>query len=56
MKEKSYMVSLKAEFPNGQIQSKLKEKEKNTNVSKNLKMMRLQEEKLMPKKRPINSN
>ena len=50
------MISLLQEYHNGLIQSKLRESEKNMNALKNLKMMKLLEENLMPKKKFFNKN
>jgi len=44
------------EYHNGPTQSKLKESEKNMNVLRNLKMMKLLEENWMPKKKYFNKN
>jgi len=44
------------EYHNGPTQYKLKESEKNMNVLRNLKMMKLLEENWMPKKKYFNKN
>jgi len=48
------MINLLQEYHNGLIQSKLREREKNMNVLRSLKMMKLLEENLMLKKKFIN--
>ena len=44
------------EFPNGQIPSKLKDKEKKRKESKSLKMMKFKEDKWMQPKKPTNKS
>jgi len=55
-KERIYKDSRMLEFPNGQIPSKLKDKEKKRKESKSLKMMKFKEDKWMQPKKPTNKS